>query len=260
MAGERQISISISATAFVDALARTPVAGQVLALGNPDLDDPAHTLPAAETEVNQILTTFPQAQVYVQKEATRDRFIVSAPHGEIVHVAAHALLDRTDPIFSALYLAGPTPLQRRLEAQDIYELPLKSVDLVVLSACETGMGQVANGDEFYGLTSAFLGAGAGAVVATLWPINDESTSQLMARFYANLPSRGVAAALQQAQLAMIASKEYADPFDWAAFELVGNARPNWTPRVAASPVHYGDTVRQHSASRSTRKRASRVAG
>jgi hypothetical protein len=86
------------------------------------------------------------------------------------------------------------------------------------------MGAVVNGDESYGFTPAFLASGARNVIATLWPIDDASTAVLMHRFYTELSSQRIAGALQQAQRDMIAGGTYADPFYWAAFELVGDDR------------------------------------
>ena len=189
MAAQRPVSYAMSATGFAQA---PPLPGHgmnILALGDPDLGDPSAALPAAASEVTGIKAVFPGAAVFIGKDATRQRFVAAAPAVDVAHIAAHAVIDHVDPIYSAIWLAGPTPLQGRLEAHDIYGLPLQHVDLVVLSACATGMGAVANGDEFYGFTSAFLAAGARNVIVTLWPIYDPSTAVLMESLPAPAPRR-----------------------------------------------------------------------
>jgi len=98
----------------------------------------------------------------------------------------------------------------------------KSTTLVVLSACETGLGSVASGDELIGLTRAFMYAGAPQVVATLWRIGDESTAQLMDDFYEQLRTQPAANALRIAQLRLRA--RYPDPFYWAGFSIFGHFR------------------------------------
>lgn len=223
MVQQRPVSYAISTTAFAQASERPPAQPlSILALGDPDLGDPAAALPAAASEVRAIREQFPAASIFVGKEATRERFVTDAPAVGVAHIAAHAVIDHVDPIFSAIWLAGPTPLKGRLEAHDVYGLPLSKVDLVVLSGCATGMGAVVNGDESYGFTPAFLASGARNVMVTLWPIDDASTAVLMHSFYTDLPSQRFAGALQQAQRRMIAGGTYTDPFFWAAFGLVGD--------------------------------------
>jgi len=236
MIQQRSVSYAISATAFAQAGSR-PLPGhlRILALGDPNLGDPAAALPAAALEVQQIKKLFPSAAIFVGAAATRERFVRDAPSVDVAHIAAHAVIDHVDPIFSTIWLAGPTPLAGRLTALDVYTMALSNLDLAVLSGCATGMGPVANGDESYGFTPAFLAAGARNLIVTLWPIDDASTAMLMHRFYADLPRQGIAVALQQAQRDLIAGGAYADPFYWAPFELVGDARPTPAHNIAARP-------------------------
>jgi CHAT domain-containing protein len=182
-------------------------------------------LPDAELEVKAIRRSFPAASVFTRADAASARLTGMAPERGIVHVAAHAELDRVDPIYSALYLAGPNPREGRLEAHDIYSLDLTGTSLVVLSACGTGMGRVARGDEFQGFTRAFFGAGAGNLVVTLWPIADTSTAALMTRFYTRLNALGPARALQAAQADLARDPKFADPLYWAAFTLQSRSTP-----------------------------------
>jgi CHAT domain-containing protein len=109
-----------------------------------------------------------------------------------------------------------------LEVGEISELDM-DCDLVVLSACQTGRGQLFSGEGIVGLSRAFLRAGARSVVVSLWNVSDISTSQLMKSFYQQLV-RGVgnAAALREAKLQMIRSaKEITHPYYWAAFVTIG---------------------------------------
>jgi len=93
-------------------------------------------------------------------------------------------------------------------------------DLVTLSACETGLGKVASGDDVVGLTRGFLYAGAATIVASLWKVDDRATAELMRRFYDNLGRMDKLEALRQAQLET--RKAFPAPFFWAAFQLIGN--------------------------------------
>jgi len=91
--------------------------------------------------------------------------------------------------------------------------------LVVLSACETGLGKVSSGDEIVGLTRAFIYAGTPSVITTQWKVNDRASYELMREFYLNLKTMKKSEALRQAQLKTM--KEFPEPFFWAAFGLTG---------------------------------------
>ena len=119
---------------------------------------------------------------------------------------------------SALLLARAGNDDGKWKVSEIFSLNLKA-DLVVLSACETGLGKISNGDEIIGLTRAFIYAGTPSVITTLWKVNDRATFELMKEFYANLKTAKKSAALRQAQLKTM--KEFPEPFFWAAFGLTG---------------------------------------
>jgi CHAT domain-containing protein len=94
-------------------------------------------------------------------------------------------------------------------------------DLITLSACETGLGKIANGDDVVGLTRGFLYAGGRSIVASLWSVADMATAELMKTFYRNLATLGKSEALRQAQIAT--RESFPHPFYWAAFQLTGRA-------------------------------------
>ncbi len=96
--------------------------------------------------------------------------------------------------------------------------------LVVLSACQTGMGKMIRGEGMIGLSRSFMHAGTRSVVMSLWSVSDQSTNVLMLRFYENLILKGVslAKALQLARISMIKDELYAHPFFWAPFVLTGD--------------------------------------
>ncbi len=144
----------------------------------------------------------------------------------VVHFATHALLDNEHPELSGIVLSmvdqKGEPQDGFLRLHDIYNLKLP-VDLVVLSACQTGLGKDVKGEGLIGLTRAFMYAGASGVVASLWEVDDEATAELMKHFYAGMFEQGLspAAALRQAQLAMRKQKRWQEPYYWAGFVIQG---------------------------------------
>lgn len=107
-----------------------------------------------------------------------------------------------------------------LTSEDLYSLQINA-DLVTLSACETAIGKISNGDDVIGLSRGFLYAGASSTVASLWQVDDEATSFLMIEFYKNLKSTNKRQALRAAQLET--KKRYPQPYYWAAFQLIGKS-------------------------------------
>jgi CHAT domain-containing protein len=144
----------------------------------------------------------------------------------IVHFATHGLLNNKHPELSGLVLSLVNKEGKRqngfLKLQDIYELKLP-VDLVVLSGCETGLGQEISGEGLIGLTRGFMYAGASRVVASLWSVSDAATANLMADFYKAMQQGRMrpAAALRDAQIRMWRQGEWSAPYYWAGFEMQG---------------------------------------
>jgi CHAT domain-containing protein len=137
-------------------------------------------------------------------------------------------------MFSRILFASSPTEPGLLEARDIYGIDLNGVRLVTLSACESGLGKVARGDEIIGFTRSFLSAGATSIVASLWPVADESTDMLMNKLYKDMASgRDLMSSMQQAQLEVQKNRRFAHPFFWAPFNVIGNGRLTVADAVAA---------------------------
>jgi CHAT domain-containing protein len=146
----------------------------------------------------------------------------------ILHIATHGLLNAERPQFTGLVLSlvGNKAGDGFLRTDEIFNLGLNS-RLVMLSACETGLGKQKKGEGVIGLTRAFMYAGAPTVGVSLWSVADNSTAQLMTDFYKRLlatPDGSPTTAMRAAQQNMITGKKYAAPFYWAPFVLVGEWR------------------------------------
>jgi tetratricopeptide (TPR) repeat protein len=143
-----------------------------------------------------------------------------------LHFATHGLLDSERPGLSALVLSlvdeRGAPQDGFLRAHEIYNLNLPA-ELVVLSACQTGLGKEIKGEGLVGLTRGFMYAGAARVMVSLWNVNDKATSELMAKFYQKMLKEGQrpAAALRSAQVEMWRQRQWQSPYFWAAFVLQG---------------------------------------
>ncbi|MBI2553050.1 MAG: CHAT domain-containing protein [Candidatus Rokubacteria bacterium] len=189
----------------------------VLAVGNPDLG-PALNLRYAEREARSVGDRFPGARVLLRQDATKLKVKALSGEADLIHLATHGELNEQDPLGSALLLVPEGADGGRLEVRELFGLDLKA-RLVVLSACETGLGKLSQGDELVGLQRAFLYAGTPAVVTTLWKVDDRASFFLMREFYDQLKTRGPAEALRRAQSATMG--EFPHPFFWAAFTVTG---------------------------------------
>jgi CHAT domain-containing protein len=146
-----------------------------------------------------------------------------------LHFATHGFLDTARPSLSAvaLSLVGRDGAAQEgfLRAHELYNLNL-SADLVVLSACETGLGKEIRGEGLIGLTRAFMYAGAARVIVSLWSVSDRATASLMGRLYREMLRNGrtPSASLRAAQLALRSDSRYQHPYYWAAFTIQGDWR------------------------------------
>lgn len=171
-------------------------------------------IPAVADEARAVARHLPSAEVLTDRQATLSALREKAPDCGVLHLACHGMFRADNPMFSALKLHDGW-----LAAADVIELDLGGA-LVTLSACESARNQVLAGDELVGLVRGFLGAGAATLVATLWLVQDDTTSWLMEKWYAQLRT-GVerAAALRNAQLAL--KEKLPHPYYWAPFVLIG---------------------------------------
>lgn len=192
----------------------------VLIFGNPDLGDPKHDLEYAHREAQEIAGIRPNSKVLVRKEATEDALRKYCNDYRYLHFATHGQFSPETPLKSALLLAPDAKSNGMLTVDKLYSLNLDA-DLVTLSACETGLSKIANGDDLVGLTRGFLYAGSSSIVASLWKVDDLATLQLMTRFYTELNHTNKREALRKAQLET--KKKYPHPYYWAAFQLTGSA-------------------------------------
>lgn len=208
--------------------------GSPLVLGNPttgDFDATASlavdreglgSLPFAEKEAEVIAALY-GVEPLIGKAATESVVRERVAGAGVLHLAAHGYYNPVAPLSSLIALAPGDTYDGWLTAGEVYGLDLNQTDLVVLSACQTQLGELSAGDEVVGLTRAFIFAGARTVVATLWNVDDAATALLMERFYIHL-NEGLdkADALREAQLELIEEGTYADPFYWSAFVMSGD--------------------------------------
>lgn len=233
-------------------LVETPSAEVWLALGARRMGHPGvgvlafaprvDVLPAARQEVAAIARlTAPgeEVRVLLGNDASEEAFRRLAPRSRVVHLATYGILNKPNPMFSYVDLARGAGQDGRLEVHEVFGLTL-SADLVVLSACQTALGSgaladVPPGDDWVGLSRAFLSAGASQVVATLWSVEDRAAAELMTHFYERFTTGSDAvAALAAAQRAMLAAPATAHPFYWAGFVTIGGSREQ---RTARRPSH-----------------------
>jgi CHAT domain-containing protein len=183
-------------------------------------------------EARSVLSLIPSSQSRVALDfdadipAVMDNQLASF---QIVHFGVHGMVDSVQPSLSSLVLSlvqrDGQPNDGFLRLYQIYNLNLP-VDLVVLGACETAMGMEIRGEGIESLARGFMYAGASRLVASLWQVDDESTSELMKAFYRNILKSHVtpATALRLAQLEIMRNPRWRDPYYWAAFVFLGEWR------------------------------------
>ncbi|MBD0327527.1 MAG: CHAT domain-containing protein, partial [Pyrinomonadaceae bacterium] len=221
--------------AFLQALETAPLRHALRDLElNGDAFDPSVIEPLfyAKRELVNLRDVASEGETFVAAnfDATRERLQnTDLTKFAILHFATHGFLDPKRPENSGLVLST---VNREGQAQngfvglqDIYGLRAP-VNLVVLSACQTALGKDVRGEGLVGLTRGFMYAGASSVVASLWKVDDEATTELMKRFYTNMLQQGMtpAAALRAAQNSIRQDSRWRSPYYWAAFTLQGEYR------------------------------------
>jgi CHAT domain-containing protein/uncharacterized protein HemY len=219
----------------------------LLALGNPAIgrdvaqqvkiarrDERLEPLPETEAEVKALAEIYgpEHSRVYIGAQATEERLKAEAGDYDVLHVAAHAVLDNASPMYSHIVLAQPEGRENEdglLEAWEIMNLDLRAT-LVVLSACETARGRVATGEGVIGMMWALFVAGCPTTVVSQWKVDSASTTELMVEFHRNLNSKNAngqarmtkAESLRQAALKLMKQSNYRHPLYWAGFIIVGD--------------------------------------
>jgi CHAT domain-containing protein len=191
----------------------------VLGIGNPDLGNDALELPFAEKEVDAIRWSFPNIEILKREAATEKALIDKGSQYGIIHIGSHGEFDPVNPLASRILLAREGETDGSLEVDEIFQLTLQA-DLVVLSACQSGLGKVEKGDEVIGMNRAFTYAGTHSLLSTLWRVNDVTTAILVKHFYRNYATEDKASSLRKAQL--LVKRYYPHPSYWAAFVLTGD--------------------------------------
>jgi CHAT domain-containing protein len=186
-------------------------------------------LPFSRREAEAIVAAAPRGQAAksLDFEASRAAAIsAELSNYRIIHFATHGLLNSRHPELSGVVLSlvdrQGQPQNGFLRFHEIYNLKLPA-ELVVLSACQTGLGKEVRGEGLVGLTRAFMYAGAARVAASLWKVDDAATAELMKRFYRGIFDKRLrpAAALREAQIEMWRQERWRAPYFWAAFVLQG---------------------------------------
>jgi CHAT domain-containing protein len=255
---ELTIAYVPSARSLVERRTNTdqPHEGGWLAVGGVDygVGDRFASLPGAAPEAKMVDELFRQFLSAKQqnesisllsgREATKEKVLQLLPTCRFVHIATHgdffqndndafSVHDATGALDSSLAFAGANDdltkgINSLLTAEEIHHLDLSDVDLMVLSACDTGLGHIRAGQGLIGLPGAIDRSGVGTLVSALWKVDDRSTAVLMERFYRallpNIRALPTAAALREAQLNMLqqADGAFAHPYFWAAWTVTGN--------------------------------------
>ena len=187
--------------------------------------DELPSLPGTEQEVSELTGILKgkgyNTTVRLQREANENELKqLAGQQFNYVHLATHGMVNEMNPALSRVYLKAGGAEDGNLYTGEIYNLTLKS-NLVTLSACETGLGKLSKGEGVIGLTRALLFAGASNLVVSLWQVADDSTSDLMTSFYSQTSDNSFAVPLQMAKASLINTTEFAEPYFWAPFILVG---------------------------------------
>jgi CHAT domain-containing protein len=176
-------------------------------------------------ELASLKDVYPDAHTFSGGQVNKASFLSEMDKAAVFHYAGHSVTDAADPLRSSILLDGNRSGPNSVTAVDISRQRLLKNAVVILSSCDSSVGNSRDGIGVRGLTSAFLIGGAGSVVGSLWPVEAASTADLMIRFHrafvtSQLP---VAKALREAQLTFLQSfPEKAHPYYWSGFVVTGN--------------------------------------
>ncbi|GEM_PF-6013077 len=212
---------------------------EAMAIGLSYSNEEAETLPNAKAETELVQSLLP-TQVLFDKAATKSAFLRLAPEADLLHITAHAELVWRDPLKTSVLLHSPTDQGLdSLKLEDIYANPLKA-QMVVLSACNTGIGNQIKGEGQQSIARAFVYAGCPSTIMSLWTVSDHATLKLMQSFYDHIKvGSSKDEALRQAKrdyLEATREAQFTHPFYWAAFVASGNTEPIDTPEEQSTPM------------------------
>ncbi len=210
----------------------------VLVAGKSTFEQAGLSLPPLEgvrREVRAVSKPLHATSVLLNDEVTRERFLDEARGSRVIHLATHALIDRTSPLYHALVLSPAEGNDGLLHLHEIEGIELHA-DLVTLSGCNTARGDLRVGEGMAGLQYAFRAVGARSTVSTLWSLSDDASAELFEAFYRALAD-GLSKdrALQQAQTAFRTRHPNASPFFWASPVLYGSTAPLALPPAPGFP-------------------------
>jgi CHAT domain-containing protein/Flp pilus assembly protein TadD len=222
----KRISYTTSAT-FADIL-KDQVRGHKSFMG---FGDPDGSLPAATAELQGLQDKIFKsgAKVFTSGKATKEAFFAQAKNADILHLATHGVIE-ANPLESYLLFAGATKETQELTLLEVagYTALRERNSLVFLSACQTAKeaAKAGTGSELITLAEAFAMAGAPTLIATLWEVEDNATRLFSETFYDQLANKNKDKldAMRAGQIALIRSAEYAHPFYWASFLMIGSWR------------------------------------
>lgn len=238
---KQKISYSYSATLFIESNEISQPTNSSIFLFAP-INFKSNDLPnlkGTAQEVKQIDSIFNQKKIftslYTYQNANKSiLFSDSLKNYRFIHLATHGKVNEENPDLSQIFLSNADGSTGSLFASDIYALQV-GAELVMMSACETGLGKTSKGEGIVGLTRAWFYAGAENLTVSLWQVSDEATNQLATTFYQNnleniqtnnlqnmsFQKIDYSSSLQKAKLSLLESKKFAAPYYWAAFILIG---------------------------------------
>lgn len=186
-------------------------------------------IPGIREEVRQISNTISGGEIFMKEQATERVFKKISGDYEILHLALHTMIDKDNPMYSKMIFSNipDSTEDQMLNAYEVYNLDLNA-RLAVLSSCNTGIGQLINGEGVMSLARGFIYSGVPSVVMTLWEAEDESASGLMPIFYNNLiQGEPIDNALKQAKLDYLeqADRLRSHPYFWSSYVMIGSNQP-----------------------------------
>jgi CHAT domain-containing protein len=195
-------------------------------------------IPWALDEVKEIHKLF-GGKILSKGSATEQHFKEIAGKYDILHLAAHGLVNNNYPMFSKLVFTGDKDSTNEgyLNTYEIYNMHINA-PLVVLSACNSGYGKLHKGEGIISLARGFFTAGAKSIVMTLWAVSDKSSSQIVKNFYGSLSSnQNIGEAMQKSKIQYLeqTDEEGAHPYFWSGYIVLGNAGSSFEP---ISPTYY----------------------